>query len=156
MVDVFDCGVGCGVDEVSSGLQTVDRGVSVPVFVWAGLNNVALLWRDRLDVSRIGGGVVGEGSLAEGSLDVFETVAEALEEQRAERVFTEFVYEYGLFEISGLLNDMGDERCWVIGYCRCCDVKWSYWEDTVCWMCGEVGYLYTPRNIRSLRKYGRQ
>ena len=145
MVDVFDCGV----DVVSSELETVDRGVRVPVFVFAALNSAALLWRDRLDVSRIVGGVV-----AEGSLDVFETVAEALEEQRAERVFTEFVYEYGLFEISGLLNDMGDERCWVIGYCRYCDVKWSLWCDWECWMCGKVGYLYPPRNIRSLLRYG--
>jgi hypothetical protein len=125
MVDVF----GCGVDVVSSELETVDRGVRVPVFVFAALNSAALLWRDSLEWVRVVDDVDGCELLGQ-------------------------PYEFGLFEISGLLEGLGEERANVLLYCTGCDVKWSLWCDWECWMCGKVGFLYTPRNIRSLLRYG--
>jgi len=53
------------------------------------------------------------------------------------------------------LGRIGEARADVVAYCYDCDVKWSFWSDRECWMCGMVGYLYTPRNIKSVIRYGR-
>ena len=124
MVDVF----GCGVDECFPELGTVDPGVRVPTFVFAATNQASLFWRDSLEWVRVVGDADG---------------CKLLDQP----------YEFGLFEISGLLTRLGERRADVIVYCNRCAVKWSLWSDRECWMCGEIGYLYTPRNIRSLRRH---
>jgi len=124
MVDIFDCGV----DVCFPELQTVDPGVRVPTFVFAASNRTALLWRDGVDWLR----VMSEDQVRE--------LASA-------------PYEYTLYEISDLLKSVGAARCNVVAYCHGCDVKWSFWSDWECWMCGKVGFLYTPRNIRSVKRY---
>ena len=116
-----------GVVEVASACGA-DPGVRVPSFVYAASNKAALLWRDNLDWLR--------------ALDD-DTTWEA----------SGVSYQYTLYEISGLLTRMGEARAEIIAYCYDCDVKWSFWSDRECWMCGKIGYLYTPRNIRSVIKY---
>ena len=124
VIDIFSVGV----DDCFPELQTADPGVSVPTFVYAASNEAALLWRDGIDWLRV-----------------------MSDEQVREVAF--LPYEYTLYEISDLLKRLGVSRCYVVAYCHGCDVKWSFWSDRVCWMCGMIGFLYTPRNIRSVRLY---
>ena len=114
--------------DVSASASGADPGVRVPSFVYAASNKAALLWRDNLDWLR--------------ALDD-DTTWEA----------SGVSYPYTLYEISDLLTRMGEARAEIIAYCYDCDVKWSFWSDRECWMCGKIGYLYTPRNIRSVIKY---
>jgi len=114
--------------DVSASASGADPGVRVPSFVYAASNKAALLWRDNLDWLR--------------ALDD-DTTWEA----------SGVSYQYTLYEISDLLTRMGEARAEIIAYCYDCDVKWSFWSDRECWMCGKIGYLYTPRNIRSVIKY---
>ena len=116
--------------EVSSELGTVDPGVRVPTFVYAASNQAALLWRDSVGWMRV---------------TEDDTVLDT----------SDVSYEYALYDISALLGRIGKARADVVAYCYDCDVKWSFWSDRECWMCGMVGYLYTPRNIRSVTRYGR-
>ena len=124
MIDLFSDRV-----DVSASASGADPGVRVPSFVYAASNKAALLWRDNLDWLR--------------ALDD-DTTWEA----------SGVSYQYTLHEISDLLTRMGEARAEIIAYCYDCDVKWSFWSDRECWMCGEIGFLYTPRNIRSIIKYG--
>ena len=124
MVDLFECGV----DECFPELGTADPGVRVPTFVYAASNQAALLWRDNIDWTRA----------------MNEDIAEELTSQS---------YQYTLYDISAMLERIGKVRSSVIAYCYECDVKWSFWSDRECWMCDEIGYLYTPRNIRSIIRY---
>ena len=123
MIDLFSDRV-----DVSASASGADPGVRVPSFVYAASNKAALLWRDNLDWLR--------------ALDD-DTTWEA----------SGVSYQYTLYEISDLLTRMGEARAEIIAYCYDCDVKWSFWSDRECWMCGKIGYLYTPRNIRSVIKY---
>ena len=116
-----------GVDEYASACGA-DPGVRVPTFVYAASNQAALLWRDNIDWTRT----------------MSDEMAEELSGQS---------YEYKLYDISDLLTHMGKVRADIIACCYDCDVRWSFWSDQECWMCGEIGYLYTPRNIRSIMKY---
>ena len=125
MVDIFECGV----DECFPELGTADPGVRVPTFVYAASNQAALLWRDGIDWLRV------------------------MSDEQVREMAT-MPYEYKLYEISGLLQRAGGSRSNIVAYCHGCDVKWSFWNDQECWMCGKVGYLYTPRNIRSIIRYG--
>ena len=126
-MDVFSSS---GVDEYASAYDCgADPGVRVPTFVYAASNQAALLWRDSIDWSR------------------------TMSEEMAEELCSQS-YHYTLYEISILLKRIGKARSNVVAYCYECDVKWSFWDDQECWMCGEVGYLYTPRNIRSITRYG--
>ena len=105
-----------------------DPGVRVPTFVYAASNQAALLWRDNIDcASLVSDEVTGELSLE--------------------------LREYALHDISDLLVNMGKSRADIIVCCYDCDVRWSMWADRECWMCGKIGYLYTPRNIRTIMKY---
>ena len=124
-MDVFSSS---GVDEFASACGA-DPGVRVPTFEYAASNQAALLWRDSIDWSR------------------------TMSEEMAEELCSQS-YHYTLYEISILLKRIGKARSDVIAYCYECDVKWSFWSDRECWMCGEIGFLYTPRNIRSIIKYG--
>jgi hypothetical protein len=125
-MDVFSSS---GVDEFASACGA-DPGVRVPTFVYAASNQAALLWRDSVDWMRVTDD---------------DTVLDA----------SDVSYEYALYDISALLGRIGKARADVVAYCYDCDVKWSFWSDRECWMCGMVGYLYTPRNIRSVIRYGR-
>ena len=123
MIDLFSDRV-----DVSASASGADPGVRVPSFVYAASNKAALLWRDNLDWLR------------------------AMEDAKAWATLS-VSYQYTLYEISDLLTRMGEARAEIIAYCYDCDVKWSFWSDRECWMCGKIGYLYTPRNIRSVIKY---
>ena len=116
-----------GVVEVASACGA-DPGVRVPSFVYAASNQASLLWRDGIEWSRV------------------------ISDEMAREV-SGMPLEYTLYEISDLLTQMGDVRAEIVACCYDCDVKWSFWSDRECWMCGKVGYLYTPRNIRSIIKY---
>ena len=123
MIDLFSDRV----DEGSSAYGA-DPGVRVPTFVYAASNQASLMWRDGIDWLRVTSPeLVGDVALLS--------------------------YEYTLYDISGLLTYMGRMRAGVVAYCHDCDVKWSFWSDQECWMCGMVGYLYTPRNLRSIMRY---
>jgi len=123
MIDLFSDRV-----DVSASASGADPGVRVPSFVYAASNKAALLWRDNLDWLR-----------AMCDAKAWATLRVS--------------YQYTLYEISDLLTRMGEARAEIIAYCYDCDVKWSFWSDRECWMCGKIGYLYTPRNIRSVIKY---
>jgi len=125
-MDVFSSS---GVDEFASACGA-DPGVRVPTFVYAASNQAALLWRDSVGWMRVTDD---------------DTVLDA----------SDVSYEYALYDISALLGRIGKARADVVAYCYDCDVKWSFWSDRECWVCGMVGYLYTPRNIRSVIRYGR-
>ena len=100
----------------------------VPTFVYAASNQAALLWRDSVDWVR--------DSWVEN-----------------QRVLGDASKEYVLLEISGLLKRKSGLRAGVVVRCYECNVQWSLWSDQECWMCGEVGYLYSPRNVRSLLRH---
>ena len=114
--------------EVSPELETVDPGVRVPTFVYVAANEAALLWRDSIDWVR--------DSWVEN-----------------QRVLGDASKEYVLLEISGLLKRKGGLRAGVVVRCYGCNVQWALWSDQECWRCGEVGYLYSPRNVRSLLRH---
>jgi len=122
--DLFSVG---SFDEYASACGA-DPGVRVPSLVYAASNKAALLWRDNPNWLSV--------------LDDDTVLDES---------YTS--YEYTLCDISDLLVRLGEARADVMAYCYDCDVKWSFWSDRECWMCGAIGYLYTPRNIRSIIRY---